>query len=214
MPNWSKVIEAKIALARRGTKPSGPSGNPRIPPGQKQVHDFPVLDIGQAQPMAPEAWHLQLWGLVANPQRLDWRGFNALPQVAVTSDFHCVTRWSQLDLEWSGVLARDVVALARPLDDARFVTLHGADQYTTNLPLDALLDDDVVIAHGISGRPLAHDHGGPVRMVMPARYGWKSAKWLTAIEFHAHDRPGFWEQRGYHNDADPWLEQRFSRHAE
>jgi DMSO/TMAO reductase YedYZ molybdopterin-dependent catalytic subunit len=99
---------------------------------------------------------------------------------------------------------------ARPLDKAGFVTLHGADEYTTNLPLEALIDDDVIIAHSVFGQPLAPVHGGPVRLVVPKRYAWKSAKWLTGIEFHAEDRPGFWEVRGYHNEADPWKEERFS----
>jgi DMSO/TMAO reductase YedYZ molybdopterin-dependent catalytic subunit len=112
-------------------------------------------------------------------------------------------------MDWDGVLARDVVALAQPLPTARFVTLHGADGYTTNLPLEALLDEDVVIAHSVFGAPLAREHGGPVRLVVPKRYGWKSAKWLSGIEFHAQDQPGFWEVRGYHNEADPWKEERF-----
>ncbi len=214
MPNWMKVIEAKTALARRGAKPSRPSQNPRIPPGQKPVGDFPVLDLGQAPFVALADWRLQLWGRVVNPVRLDWQAFSALPQVETTSDFHCVTRWSRLDLTWNGVLARELVALALPQEDARFVTLHGYDRYTTNLPLEALLENDVVLAHGVCGKPLTHEHGGPVRLVVPKRYGWKSTKWLSGIEFHAHDWPGFWEVRGYHNDADPWLEQRFSHQPE
>jgi len=151
MPNWMKMIEAKTALAKRGAKPSRPGENPRIPPGQKQVH-----------------------------------------------------------MNWKGGLAREVIMRARPQENARFVTLHSADEYTTNLPLEALLDDDVILAHSVFGKPLAPDHGGPVRLVVPKRYAWKSAKWLTGIEFHQEDRPGFWEVRGYHNDADPWKEQRFS----
>jgi DMSO/TMAO reductase YedYZ molybdopterin-dependent catalytic subunit len=158
-------------------------------------------------------WRLQVWGLLDAPQRLDRQAIHALPQVEVCIDFHCVTRWSQLDMPWQGVLARDLVRLARPQDEAKFVTLHGADGYTTNLPLEALLDDDVIVAHSVFGAPLAHEHGGPVRLVVPKRYAWKSAKWLTGIEFHAKDRPGFWEVRGYHNDADPWREQRFSAAA-
>jgi DMSO/TMAO reductase YedYZ molybdopterin-dependent catalytic subunit len=131
-------------------------------------------------------------------------------QVRDISDFHCVTRWSQLDMDWEGVLARDLILQAGPLKHARHVTLYSYDGYTTNLPLEALLDDDVIIAHSVHGKPLTAEHGGPVRMVVPKRYAWKSAKWLKAIELHVDDRPGFWEVRGYHNDADPWLEQRFS----
>jgi DMSO/TMAO reductase YedYZ molybdopterin-dependent catalytic subunit len=184
-----------------------------VPPGQKVVTDFPVLDLGILPPVAEVNWKLRLHGLVEQESVLDWAALRALPQTQRVSDFHCVTRWSQLDMDWEGVLARDVVMLANPLPDARFVTLHGADGYTTNLPLEALLDDDVLIAHSVLGKPLATEHGGPVRLVVPARYGWKSAKWLSAIELHAQDRPGFWEVRGYHNEADPWKEQRFSSDA-
>ena len=213
MPNWTKVIEGKIRIAKQGAKPSKPSGVARVPPGQKLVTDFPVLDLGIIPPVTTANWSLRLYGLVEQERTLDWQAFRALPQVKSVSDFHCVTRWSQLDMDWEGVLARDVIMQVQPLSEARFVTLHGADGYTTNLPLDALLDDDVVVAHSVLGRPLEREHGGPVRLVVPKRYGWKSAKWLNAIEFHTEDRRGFWEVRGYHNDADPWKEERFS-HAE
>ena len=210
MPNWMKMIEAKIAVARRGAKPSRASENPRVPPGQKQVHDFPVLDIGLAPEVSPSSWNLRVFGLVDKELDLNWKTFNELPQIELTTDFHCVTRWSQLDMNWRGVLAREVIMRAHPCEQAAFVTLHGADEYTTNLPLDALLDDDVILAHGVLGKPLSPEHGGPVRLVVPKRYAWKSAKWLTGIELHSEDRPGFWEVRGYHNDADPWKEERFS----
>lgn len=210
MPNWAKLIEAKVALAKRGAKRSPQGSNTRIPPGQKQVFDFPVLDLGEAPFIALAEWRLRLFGLVEHEQSLDWQALQALPQVSPTLDFHCVTRWSQLDIPWRGVLARDLVAAAMPLESARFVTVHAADRYTTNLPLGALIDDDVIVAHSAFDRPLTHEHGGPVRLVVPKRYAWKSAKWLIAIEFHAEDRPGFWEVRGYHNEADPWKEQRFS----
>jgi DMSO/TMAO reductase YedYZ molybdopterin-dependent catalytic subunit len=210
VPNWTKIIEGKIRIAKRGAKPSRPSVDARIPPGQKEVTDFPVLDLGLTPDIVPQAWRLRLFGLVEQERSLGFDDLLALPQVRSVSDFHCVTRWSQLDLDWGGVLARDVIALAGPLAAAQFVTLHGADDYTTNLPLEALLDDDVLLAHSVLGKPLASEHGGPVRLVVPKRYGWKSAKWLTGVEFHEEDRPGFWEVRGYHNDADPWREERFS----
>jgi DMSO/TMAO reductase YedYZ molybdopterin-dependent catalytic subunit len=213
MPNWSKIIEGKIRIARQGARPSKPSGNDRVPPGQKVVTDFPVLDLGVLPDLGRHNWRLRLFGLVEREVALDWEALRALPPARDVSDFHCVTRWSQLDMDWEGVLARDVIAVARPLAAARFVTLHGADGYTTNLPLDALLDDDVLVAHSVFGRSLAAEHGGPVRLVVPKRYGWKSAKWLTGLEFHADDRPGFWEVRGYHNEADPWKEQRFDSDA-
>lgn len=182
----------------------------RIPPGQREVDDFPVLDLGIRPDVTHDNWQLTLCGLVGREITLDWAALLALPQVRVRSDFHCVTTWSQLDMDWEGVLARDVIALAAPLPAGRFVTLHGYDNYTTNLPTAALLDDDVLIAHGFNDAPLADDHGGPVRLVVPKRYGWKSAKWLRAIEFHAEDHLGYWEVRGYSNDADPWKEERYS----
>ena len=210
MPNWMKMIEGKVRIARVGAKPSAQGPDARIPPGQKQVTDFPVLDLGMDPDVRPDNWVLRLHGLTDRNIELDFRAFSALPRTAITTDFHCVTRWSQLDMNWEGVLARDLVALAQPLDDAAYVTLHGADGYTTNLPLEAILDDDVIVATHVLGLPLTPAHGGPVRLVVPKRYAWKGAKWLTGIEFHADDRPGFWEVRGYHNDADPWREERFS----
>lgn len=181
----------------------------RIPPGQREVHNFPVLDLGIRPELTHDNWQLRLFGLVTHEIQLDWDHLLTLPQVRQCSDFHCVTTWSQLDMAWEGVLARDVVALAKPLPEAHFITVHSYDGYTTNLPLSVLLDDDVLIAHSFQDGPLADEHGGPVRLVVPKRYGWKSAKWLRAIEFHAEDRPGYWEVRGYHNDADPWLEERY-----
>lgn len=210
MPDWKKLIQAKIALVRRGVAPGKPHDNPRVPAGQTLVTNFPVLDLG-IQPDIPfENWGLRVFGLVENEIRLDWAAFQALPQVEDVSDFHCVTRWSQLDMNWEGVRARDILMLSGPLASARFVTLHCHDGYTTNLALEALLDDDVIVAHSVLGAPLSRAHGGPVRLVVPKRYAWKSAKWLKAIELHAEDRPGFWEVRGYHNHADPWREERFS----
>ena len=213
MTNWAKVIEGKIALAKRnveqGMKPGKLSPDARIPQGQSRVSDFPVLDMGIRPAIDKASWTLRLFGLVAHEASLDWAAFTALPQAKVFSDMHCVTRWSQLDMDWQGVAARELVMLAAPLDAAQFVTLHGFDGYTTNLPLAALLDDDVLIAHSVFGEPLSLEHGWPARMVVPKRYAWKGAKWISAIEFHEKDRPGFWEMRGYHNDADPWKEERF-----
>lgn len=211
MPDWKKLIEGKIALAKRGAKPSQSHANARVPAGQTLVTSFPVLDLG-VQPDVPlDRWALRVHGQVETEVRLDWAAFQALPQVEDTSDFHCVTRWSQLDLNWSGVLARDILALAKPLPEARYVSLLGYDGYTTNLSLDALLDDDVLVAHSVLGAPLSKAHGGPVRLVVPKRYAWKSAKWLKAIELRADNKPGFWEERGYHDEADPWKEERFRR---
>ena len=213
MTNWAKVIEGKVALAKRniesGMKPGKISVDARIPQGQSRVTDFPVLDMGIRPSIDTPTWTLRLFGLVNHETTLDWKTFKSLPQTKVVADMHCVTRWSQLDMNWEGVLARDLVALAQPAEAAQFVTLHGADGYTTNLPLDALLDDDVLIAHSVLHEPLSMEHGWPARLVVPKRYAWKGAKWISGIEFHEKERPGFWEVRGYHNDADPWKEERF-----
>jgi DMSO/TMAO reductase YedYZ molybdopterin-dependent catalytic subunit len=213
MSESSKLTQAKIRLAQQGARPSRPRGHARVPPGQKTVTDFPVLDLGILPEVTLATWGMRVYGLVEQEVALDWEAFQALPQVREVSDFHCVTRWSQLDMDWEGVRARDLLALAQPAAQARFATLHGADGYTTNLAVEALLDDDVLVVHSVLGRPLSAEHGGPVRLVVPKRYGWKSAKWLVGIELHAEDRPGFWEVRGYHNDADPWKEQRFDSDA-
>ena len=210
MPDWKKLIAGKIAIAQKGNVAGKTNGNIRVPAGQKQVSNFPVLDMGIKPWISTSEWRLRVYGLVENELDLDWAAYKALPQITDISDFHCVTRWSQLDMDWQGVRARDVLVLAMPLAKAKFVTMHGYDGYTTNLPLEALLDDDVLIAHSVLGQTLTKDHGGPVRMIVPKRYAWKGAKWLKAIELHEHDRRGFWEVRGYHNQADPFLEQRFS----
>ena len=214
MPDWKKLIAGKIAIAKKGNIAGKPlvnkSTNIRVPTGQKQVNNFPVLDMGIKPEIALNNWNLRVYGLVENELNLDWAAFQAMLQITNVSDFHCVTRWSQLDMDWQGVSAQTILALAAPLPSAQFVTLHGYDGYTTNLPLEALLDDDVLVAHSVLGKPLSRDHGGPARMVVPKRYAWKGAKWLKAIELHEFDRRGFWEVRGYHNEADPFKEERFS----
>jgi DMSO/TMAO reductase YedYZ molybdopterin-dependent catalytic subunit len=212
MPDWKKLIAAKIALAKRGAKPGAANANQQVPAGQTEVNNFPILDLGIVPEIDTTNWQLRIYGLVEHELNLDWAAFQQLPQVSDISDFHCVTRWSQLDMDWIGVSAQHLLMLAAPLENAKYVTLHGFDGYTTNIDLNALLDDDVIVAHSVLGKPLTREHGGPVRMVVPKRYAWKSAKWLKGIELHAEDRPGFWEVRGYHNYADPWLEQRFSDH--
>ncbi len=219
MANWDKLVKAKAALAKRGAKLRAPrlvkndgekTIQDRIPPGQTRVKNFPVLDMGIRPSITKEAWQLKIFGLVEAPLTLDWPAFKALPQMDSVSDFHCVTRWSQLDMDWQGVSVKAILSMVKPEDSAKHVTLHGYDGYTTNLPLTALLDDDVLIAHSVLGEPLTVEHGGPARIIVPKRYAWKGAKWLKAIEIHAFDRPGFWEVRGYHNDAFPFEEQRFT----
>jgi len=148
-------------------------------------------------------------GLVAAPLRLDWGAFMALPQTELMNDIHCVTQWSRYDNRWQGVRATDLLALARPKEEGRFVSFTSYDGYTTNVPMAEFARDDVLLAHSWEGRPLTRQHGGPVRVVIPHLYFWKSPKWVTRIEILAVDRPGFWEVRGYHNHGDPWLEERY-----
>ena len=210
MPDWKKLIAGKVALAQKGNTAGKVNANVRVPAGQTEVKNFPILDLGILPDVNKSNWQLRVYGLVENEIKLDWDAYQALPQTEDVSDFHCVTRWTRLDMDWVGVKARDILMQAGPLENAKYVTLHGYDGYTTNLPLEALLDDDVLIAHSALGYPLTTAHGGPVRMIVPKRYAWKGAKWLKAIELHAEDRLGFWEVRGYHNEADPFKEQRFS----
>lgn len=210
MPDWKKLIAGKVALAQKGNAAGKVNANVRVPAGQTEVKNFPILDLGILPDVNKSNWQLRIYGLVENEIKLDWDAYQALPQTEDVSDFHCVTRWTRLDMDWIGVKARDILMQAGPLENAKYVTLHGYDGYTTNLPLEALLDDDVLIAHSALGYPLTTAHGGPVRMIVPKRYAWKGAKCLKAIELHAEDRLGFWEVRGYHNEADPFKEQRFS----
>jgi DMSO/TMAO reductase YedYZ molybdopterin-dependent catalytic subunit len=182
----------------------------RVPPGQVIASRWPVLHQGAVPDFDPATWDFRVWGLVQAAATWDWATFQRLPVVTRTGDLHCVTRWSSLDHEWTGVAARTIAELAGPLPDARFVMLHGDGGYTANLPIDVFLGDDVVLAIRHDGEPLSLPHGAPVRAVVPARYAWKSVKWLRGIEFLAQDEAGFWEQYGYSNSADPWREERFA----
>jgi DMSO/TMAO reductase YedYZ molybdopterin-dependent catalytic subunit len=142
--------------------------------------------------------------------RWTWEEFRTLPRVEVRSDIHCVTRWSRFDNLWQGVRAREVIGRAGASPEARFAIVHAEQGFTSNLPLAELMHDDVLLAEKHDGADLTPEHGWPLRLVVPRRYFWKSAKWVRGIELSAEDRPGFWEQNGYHNDADPWKEERFS----
>ena len=180
-----------------------------VPPGQYVTEKFPVLTYGPTPEIDLSEWRFQVFGLVAQEVILNWEEFMALPQMAVTRDFHCVTQWSRMDNLWEGVAFREVMRRIEPKPEARYVTVHCYGGYTTNLPLDVLTEEDVLFAHRHDGKPLEPEHGGPLRLVVPSRYGWKSAKWVNGLEFMAEDRPGFWEQLGYHNNGDPWSEERF-----
>ena len=184
--------------------------NARLPAGQYLVEKLPVLDLGRQPKINTDNWSLTLAGEIEAPQTLDWATLQKLPQREVVADIHCVTRWSRFDVPWVGVPASEIIRLAQPKPKAKYVVLVAADEYTTNLPLAALLDEDVLFAYTLDGKPLPHKYGGPVRLVVPKRYFWKSAKWVTGLHFYETDHPGFWETRGYHNDADPFEEERFS----
>ncbi len=182
----------------------------RLPPGQRQVHDFPVLDLGIHPEIALEAWELKIHGQVENPVTLNWDQFRALPQFQDVSDLHCVTTWSQFDMAWEGVAFFTLADLVKPKPQAQQLYFKSSDGYTTNNPLAACLDDDVLIAHSWNGKPLSKEHGGPARVILPKRYAWKGAKFIREIIFLDRDLLGYWELRGYSNSADPWLEDRFA----
>ena len=200
----SKLLGARgVAQARSLNIDAG-----RIPPGQCLTSRFPVLTYGPNPDFDLGEWSLRIWGEVQTPLTLSWEQLMAMEQVECHCDIHCVTRWSKLDTSWIGVRVRDVLALAAPTPTGKFVMAHCDGDYTTNLPLEALLDDDVIFAHTYDAKPLEPDHGAPLRLLVPKRYLWKSAKFLRGLEVMSEDRQGFWELNGYHNDADPWTEQR------
>ena len=182
---------------------------PDAPPGQFVTDRFPILTFGPTPRIGLDTWQFKIFGLVEDEITLDWQQFNNLPQVKLDAEFHCVTQWSKLQNTWEGILFTDVMKLVTPKPEAKYVMAHCYGGYSTNVALDVLLDDDVLFAHSHDGAPLTPEHGGPMRLVVPKRYGWKSAKWVNGIEFMAEDEPGFWEMRGYHMEGDPWKEERF-----
>ena len=205
-------IAAKERWARKmaGQPPVAPRSAGRLPPGQHQVHNFPVLDLGVRPEVPLDKWELKIHGHVEKPVSLNWQKFLALPQFKDTSDFHCVTTWSQFDMQWEGVAFLTIAELVRPKPEATHVFFKSYDGYSTNNPLEACLDDDVLIAHKWNGKPLSVEHGGPARVIIPKRYAWKGAKFVRDIAFLDRDILGFWEVRGYSNTADPWTEDRFA----
>jgi DMSO/TMAO reductase YedYZ molybdopterin-dependent catalytic subunit len=224
-----KYIRRQIELNRgnvnvkfRGLRPRGSGaanrdGMPRLPVGQHEVKNWPVLDLGEQPQIDTSAWKLEVAGSIENPYTLTWEQFLALPQVDDVSDFHCVTAWSRFDNRWRGVRFRTIAELAVPKETARFVSCTGYDfmpgsyiPYTTNLPIERAVEDDVLLVHTWEGRPLPREHGGPCRMITPRLYAWKGTKWIRKIEFLEDDRPGFWEVRGYSNSAEPWFDDRYS----
>jgi DMSO/TMAO reductase YedYZ molybdopterin-dependent catalytic subunit len=180
----------------------------RVPPGQYLTERFPVLTYGRNPAIDLDSWSLSIWGEVEEPFSLRWDELLALPQTTLTTDIHCVTRWSKLDTVWRGVAVTDLLDRAGVKPAGTHVMAYSDGGYTTNLPLATLQDDDVLVAHTYGGEPLERDHGAPLRLLVPKRYFWKSAKFLRKLEVMSEDRMGFWELNGYHNDADPWREER------
>jgi DMSO/TMAO reductase YedYZ molybdopterin-dependent catalytic subunit len=201
----------------QGSGPLNRHGMPRLPVGQHEVNNWPVLDLGEQPDIDLRTWKLEIGGLADNPLTLTWEQFLDLPQVEDVSDFHCVTSWSRFDNRWRGVRFKTIAELAVPTDAARFVLCTGYDfmpgsfiPYTTNVPLSRAIEDDVLLAHTWEGRPLPREHGGPCRMITPKLYAWKGTKWIRKIEFLADDRRGFWEVRGYSSSAEPWFNDRYA----
>ena len=180
-----------------------------VPPGQFVTEKLPVLTYGPTPNIDINKWRLKVFGLVEDEIELDWEQFSQLTQSTIEVPFHCVTQWSKLENTWEGLLFTHLANMVIPKPEAKFVMAHCYGDYTTNLPLEILMDGTSMLARKHDGKLLNDKHGGPLRLVVPQRYGWKSAKWLSGIEFMAEDRPGFWEVRGYHNNGDYWREERF-----
>jgi DMSO/TMAO reductase YedYZ molybdopterin-dependent catalytic subunit len=191
-------------------KPERARSRERVPPGQTLTTKFPILHVSEPPVLSPHTWMLKVVGEVEHPLTLTWEQVLALPSITSISDFHCVTSWSRLDNRWEGVAFRTLAERVQPKPHAQYVIGEDDWGYTANLPLEVLLDDDVLLAYKHEGRKLEAVHGGPLRLVVPKRYGWKSVKWLRALYFREHDEPGFWEVRGYSNSADPWTDDRYS----
>ncbi len=212
-PSESKLTQTKQRWAREGRFLTGRHARPeteRLPPGQHLTQDWPVLDLGVTPKVDRERWRLDVYGAVETPLFWDFAQFSVQPQSTFISDIHCVTTWSRYDNQWKGLSTRALLDACRPKPEARFVSLESYDGYTTNLSLEDFASDDALLAHTWQGAPIERDHGGPVRVIVPHLYFWKSAKWLQRIEFRSDDKPGYWEVRGYHNRGDPWDEQRYS----
>ncbi|GAC1425675.1 MAG: sulfite oxidase-like oxidoreductase [Candidatus Velthaea sp.] len=184
--------------------------DPTVPPGQTVTAGFPVLHVGDVPAFDPKTWRLRFFGMVEDPFELSFEELRNLPSTEWRGDIHCVTRWSKKDTQWRGVSFRSLVERAKPLAAVTHVIQHADNAYTTNLPLEAMMDEDCLVAYEFDGQHLEPIHGGPVRMLVPKLYFWKSAKWVNGLEFLDHDVKGFWEMRGYNNHADPWKEERYA----
>jgi DMSO/TMAO reductase YedYZ molybdopterin-dependent catalytic subunit len=208
--NRDKLIQTKMrwATERRLLVPQ-PAGRGRLPPGQTLVQDWPVLDLGTQPNMTRRDWRLSAGGLVARSIDWGWDELHRLRESHAVSDIHCVTQWSRYDNEWAGIAGRDLVEYLEPLPTARFVRIRSFDGYGTTVPLADLTAEGAMLATHWQGEPLTRSHGGPVRLVIPQLYFWKSAKWLRHLWFTDRDAPGYWEARGYHPRGDPWRQERY-----
>ena len=195
--------KAEQKLVDRGLDPA------RLPPGQYLTEKWPVLHAGSVPQTDLRSWDFKVFGEVEEPLTFTYEELQALPRTEVTVDIHCVTRWSRFDTGFKGVHWRELAKLVRPKPSARYVLAHAEQGFTSNLPLETLVEDTALIAWEADGEPLEPEHGWPLRLVVPSRYFWKSAKWLRGLELRATDQPGFWERYGYHNEADFWHEQRY-----
>lgn len=203
------VDAKKKAVSERRAPPRRDRG-PRVPPGQEIVNKWPVLDLGH-QPLIPlDQWSLDIKGAVERPLSFDWASFNALPQTKIGADIHCVTAWSMLDNTWEGLTARQLLGIVRPKSTVQHVIFHAHDGYRTNITLERFSVEDSLLAHSWNGVAITREHGGPVRAIIPSLYFWKSAKWVRQITFLEHDVKGYWEALGYHNEGDPWKEERYA----
>jgi DMSO/TMAO reductase YedYZ molybdopterin-dependent catalytic subunit len=212
-PEDSKLTQTKSRWAELGKFLTGTTSRPeesRLPPGQHLVKNWPILDLGQTPNVAREVWRLDITGVVEFPTSWTWHDLISAPQTHKVSDIHCVTSWSRYDNNWDGVTTHDLMEAVQPKPEATHVLLTSNDGYTTNLSLEDFSSPEALLVHSWEGQPLPLDHGGPVRLVVPHLYFWKSAKWLRRIEFATAVHPGFWEVRGYHNHGDPWREERYS----
>ena len=197
----------KIMPGKFFTKPEPDQGD-RVPPGQYLAKGFPVLSYGETPQISPQQWLFKVWGLV-EPKSFDWSDFMSLPQQEFIADFHCVTRWSKLDVKWQGISVVDFLQAIDIQPQATHILQHCYGGYTTNLPLEDFVRPENFFAHSLNSEPLSAEHGGPMRLIVPHLYAWKSAKWLNGIEFLDRDESGFWEKNGYHRRGDPWAEERY-----
>jgi DMSO/TMAO reductase YedYZ molybdopterin-dependent catalytic subunit len=199
-----------IVLRKLGKSTVVPNNlNSDIPPGQSVTQKFPILTYGQTPEVSQDTWAFRAFGSVTEELEIDFKTLLSMTQTQLTRDFHCVTQWSNLDNLWEGVQFREILNLIKFKPEARHVMVHCYGGYSTNLTIDTLTESDVLLAHKHNGEVLTPEHGSPVRLLVPSRYGWKSAKWVSGVEFMCIAQPGFWEKLGYHNNGDPWKEQRY-----